>query len=547
MPGWWFTIESTTTRHFIRQLKTAVENALRSKPDVRAIMRARATKQRFPVKQWVEDLEKLQSSAIELSHEQAAGEKRPIFESPNTPVILETPDLLSVLQSHSTNPPMRPRSGMMQAPNQGRALATISEARPRSPIAEAPNQNRVISTFSEVRLLAGSSPGLGSKMGPSSRRKAPPPLVLNNLSKRASKTDSAAVQRQSGGELADNNQRAPIPHSPSSPDLHARHNLSMRETTETLERPKTRRSQSMPQPPPNDRKAVGLLGTQLSASRASALISPEYPASSSDENSSQPPSTPGTPITSSTVNSTPPKTPTLLLSRLSMPSRATVSSNRMSRATFSFLSNPIAGTLDGGDESDGAATSTSAAHSSGTTNSANAAKPNLMYTPRAVDSLTNLDSQNFSHSGMPVLSTSAVKGGKPDNILQDVTPFFSDPGEEYETYFRQELQKLNGKNSENQLCIEEFLLKSEKSWFGKLRAAEMRRVSESSPLEGQSPEADAQGVRKKRATEDTFGLKNNHKPPTGLERILRMRIGDWPVYSFLLAFVRECAPCPCVG
>ena len=67
MPGWWFTIESTTTKHLIHQFKIAIEGALKSKPEMRAIMRARAAKQRFPVAQWVEDLEKLQGTAIKIS------------------------------------------------------------------------------------------------------------------------------------------------------------------------------------------------------------------------------------------------------------------------------------------------------------------------------------------------------------------------------------------------------------------------------------------------------------------------------------------------
>ena len=68
MPGWWFTVESTTTKHLIHQFKIAIEGALKSKPEMRAIMRARAAKQRFPVAQWVEDLEKLQGTAIKISH-----------------------------------------------------------------------------------------------------------------------------------------------------------------------------------------------------------------------------------------------------------------------------------------------------------------------------------------------------------------------------------------------------------------------------------------------------------------------------------------------
>ena len=72
MPGWWFTIESTTTKHLIFQFKTAIHDALASKPEVRAIMRARSSMQRFPVAQWVQDLDKLQSTAIKVHEKHVA-------------------------------------------------------------------------------------------------------------------------------------------------------------------------------------------------------------------------------------------------------------------------------------------------------------------------------------------------------------------------------------------------------------------------------------------------------------------------------------------
>ena len=56
--------ESMTTKHLLHQFKLAIHNALASKPSVRAVMRARSGKQRFPVAQWVEDLEKLQATSI---------------------------------------------------------------------------------------------------------------------------------------------------------------------------------------------------------------------------------------------------------------------------------------------------------------------------------------------------------------------------------------------------------------------------------------------------------------------------------------------------
>lgn len=72
MPGWWYNVESTSTSHLLIQLKLAIDAALNSKTETRAMMRARSAKQRFPVAQWVEDLEILQSTAIGVHNKEAS-------------------------------------------------------------------------------------------------------------------------------------------------------------------------------------------------------------------------------------------------------------------------------------------------------------------------------------------------------------------------------------------------------------------------------------------------------------------------------------------
>lgn len=75
MPGWWYTVESMTTAHLLHQFKQAIHEALSSKTEIRALMRARSAKQRFPVAQWVEDLEILQSTAVRI-HDKVEATKR---------------------------------------------------------------------------------------------------------------------------------------------------------------------------------------------------------------------------------------------------------------------------------------------------------------------------------------------------------------------------------------------------------------------------------------------------------------------------------------
>jgi alpha-1,3-glucan synthase len=82
MPGWWFTVESTTSKHLIHQFKSAIDDALASSREVRADMRARSAKQRFPVARWVEDLEALHSASIRIHQGEArSGKNSPIRRS----------------------------------------------------------------------------------------------------------------------------------------------------------------------------------------------------------------------------------------------------------------------------------------------------------------------------------------------------------------------------------------------------------------------------------------------------------------------------------
>jgi alpha-1,3-glucan synthase len=49
LPGWWYTVESTTTKHLHQQFKKSIEDAVASKTEMRAMMRAQSAIQRFPV------------------------------------------------------------------------------------------------------------------------------------------------------------------------------------------------------------------------------------------------------------------------------------------------------------------------------------------------------------------------------------------------------------------------------------------------------------------------------------------------------------------
>jgi alpha-1,3-glucan synthase len=79
MPGWWYTIESMSSLHLLKQFKLAIVSALESKTDERALMRAWSAKQRFPVAQWLEGLTELQDEAVRMhgKHQKPSMGSRP--------------------------------------------------------------------------------------------------------------------------------------------------------------------------------------------------------------------------------------------------------------------------------------------------------------------------------------------------------------------------------------------------------------------------------------------------------------------------------------
>ena len=119
MPGWWFTVESTATKHMIKQLKSSIKDALASPQQTRALMRARAAVQRFPVVQWVGDLETLQSDAIKMFNKAEEQRKR-------TSVFSLSPD-----RETQNDLPSYPGSVPVTAPNSGPPTALASPAESR--------------------------------------------------------------------------------------------------------------------------------------------------------------------------------------------------------------------------------------------------------------------------------------------------------------------------------------------------------------------------------------------------------------------------------
>lgn len=177
---------------------------------------------------------------------------------------------------------------------------------------------------------------------------------------------------------------------------------------------------------------------------------------------------------------------------------------------------------------------------------------------------------NASRTSM--LSVDEVVGERHDFKLQQVDPFFTDKDGEFYAAFEAKLGQLDSQNSISDLCIEDYLVSSEKEWFNMFRDVKLgkgrgrsaspssrpgsrsgsrsrsrlgvfggggdRRVSglrNASQLSLEVPSGNTSPNSSDSVYEAQFELPDNYKPPEGLQKYLQYQVGEWPVYSMLLA------------
>ncbi|KAL3447555.1 hypothetical protein BJX65DRAFT_92734 [Aspergillus insuetus] len=435
MPGWWYNVESTTTTHLLHQFKLAIGSALSSKPQIRAKMRARSAKQRFPVAQWVEDLEILQSTAMRIhSKGLVKSNGQPYMPSGyNTPNGMMTPPIAStgtVTPTGVQTPPLaHSRSGSYSNINRLSAYGpqqrnTIVYSRDPSPGGNEQHRSSI-----------GRHLSLGVRAGP--------------------------------GHLIRRGRRRLRRNSQAGTDENA--------------------SVSMTEESSDDDFIPSFYG------ESEYTLTPEQAEEARREDFAAQQETPH-----STVRD--------FFSRRH--------SSQSSILTRSMLS-PASSTTFDGDET-------------------------------LVPPAPPFSQPGNRLSSASVLSVDSIIGEKKDYKLQKVDPSFTDSTGEFYRVFEAKLERLNGANSESQLCIEEYLEKSEKKWFDRFRDAKLgRNQSPSSSVfhskfEGSSPMAisnDEVGSRESGSPPrrpDEFLLGNDYVPPSGLRKWMQVRIFDWPIYSFIL-------------
>ncbi|KAF2220931.1 hypothetical protein BDZ85DRAFT_297645 [Elsinoe ampelina] len=438
MPGWWYTIESQTTKHQMAQFKTAINSAIKSKYETRALMRARSALQRFPVAQWTEDLEILQAGAIK-AHDKFMNKRKSDRFSGSSGAATPGGSSTGWSTPHLSGW-MSPRSGAstpwgFQTP----AIRSPAHSRPTSR-APSPTRNAAV----------------GSSVAPSLDGS---PIV--------SRRNSFSLGTRSGpGHVSYKMLHSAL----SNPKL------SKRESTEEgLHRQLTRIDDEVTISPNEAREAEQR--SRLEQMRPLSVTSDGSGEQEIPEGSTG----------MAYLNKDLPPVPTIPAEHRALP------------------------------------------HSPSS---------NSLVVPGALTSTEHRTALPHSPSS---LSLQLVIDEKENKAPQDLIPAFNDPTGLYFKNFAQQLESLDGKNSETTLCTEEFLEKSEKQWFNRLHHARMSKtVSPGTSIREITSDASSQTTSSSPDSEhDSLGqflLPSNYSPPSGLRRILSIKTGDWPLYAWLLAF-----------
>ena len=510
MPGWWFTIESTTSKHLISQFKMAIQAAMASKVEMRAKMRARAAKQRFPIAQWKEDLSVMQDTAIALSQKQAFKQKNRVTS--------RFSGINSAKQSGASSP--RFWSAQSGTPN---ITAPASEQTTRAPSPSGVEQDQRGPLSLGLRLGPGHVPKIEkrqrkrlTKSRPTSR--APSPNGTNTAPGSRSSSPSSFFKRRSRSKVRASGlgtTAEDVPALPALPEQVAGRKVSRFAEINDQDQGLSNASQG-------DIQGFMFQGDEAHEGAAhgdSQMGDSDNDRTDQEDDDYEPNSdeyilNPGERDNQRKLNR-------LAGLRLSLDATAESLQPQFARRSSS----------SGSEE--------------------NVSTPG---TPSIEERMLPRDSNSGSRSNSPIpapaaayLSLGSVLQGKKDYKLQSVEPFFNDPTGLYYNSFDKKLDKLNGKSSEGLLCIEEYLTLSEQDWFSRFRSVKMGKSAASTPAssvfrlpitqeDSSNSTCSTDNLGEPDLCADQYLLSEDYRPPTGIKKVLMTRIGQWPLYSFMLAF-----------
>jgi len=502
MPGWWYAIESNTTKHAITQFEHACREALSSDRPTRELMRATSAKQRFPVIEWIKKLDKLQSTAIKMSERSrkrsaipsrrsAGGNKfRRFFGVPSRTsrrghAGLGIPPSLNVptLSAGPRNSPQRS--------NFRRESSANSRGSDRSEDLYDPAGNGTQTQMhTHLRNVSDSSlnvPGDDANLlVPSSWTHGiiePPPK-----GSRLSRSLSLGTRLGPG---------------------HARAERQSTSTIEFLDE--------------NDEEEYYVMPDGLDQPKKTPFSGISSGAKENDERSSDESDDAASDTESLVYEFNPQRTsargmhhhgrhPTYFGDPYNSSGRA-YSFDVMTTQTddigwiHAVLKDP---------------------------ESSPTAQSNEDYERVLTSRPITPNLNDFTSSQ---LSLASVTAGRDDFALSKVEDLFTDADGKYLKQFSSELCKLDPKASKDDLCIREYIVRSEKQWSNDMRnkkwgfhplrdlSRPSTQASNDRPMSISPPES---------LSEEPLV---RYKPPKGIKRFLQRRIGDWPLYSFLLALV----------
>ena len=499
MPGWWFTVESTSTKHMLHQFKGAIEGALSSSKKTRAELRARSAKQRFPVAQWVRDLETLQSMAIEKHRKYGQKSRRKSFVSMDRG---RSPDRTSRMIS-------RPVSRASFGGRNDNAVPLIdldSQGRQRSP-----------------SIISDSGRSLSPLIDPGTHGRQRSPSLVSGRRRSLSPAplfDGDRQARNRRGSESSSRVSSPSPGPPFKNNLGVIQRMGSRkgpghEPKFRQARPSIKPSPAIPEDDYEDDSVSSeddemdeYLGQRDPGVSTTDLINAQHP---------RPISIYGTP-------NRPAELPSLSLEPTAsawdydMPAMQDVPSIPRLHEIPPTPMSP-------------------SGHHHIDTSYRGAAE--LIPPPLSL---------YIQPTNASTLSVDAVVGTHSEFALQNVNPSFTDSKQDYQHVFERKLESLSAKNSYD-TCIEEFIEKSQKDWFNRLREVKLGKTrSRSNSVFGGSEHGSGHGSANDANYDDVisdgdstkeFLLGDYYEPPKGVKKFMLRRVGDWPVYSLLLAFVRR--------
>ncbi|KGO69103.1 Glycoside hydrolase, superfamily [Penicillium italicum] len=154
-------------------------------------------------------------------------------------------------------------------------------------------------------------------------------------------------------------------------------------------------------------------------------------------------------------------------------------------------------------------------------------------TPVDSDGLDSGNATPATHARNPsVLSLLSVfeDHDQPVFNLQKVDPTFTDNMGHFARNFERLLTSLNKNNSITDHCIDAYLMKSERKFFDMYTDAQLKKQPNNdsvSPPPEQPESNGADGI-------DQWLSRLGYKRPIAIQRFMRWRIGNWPVYALFL-------------